>query len=182
MSERATVTPPRMPAPAGVEIRPIALADVTEAYVGWLNDPEVVRYTEQSGRRHTRAKVEAFVQAKLQSDNEFLFAILSDARHVGNIKLGPVNRRHLSAEVSYLIGDRGSWGRGIATAAIGLIVTRAFAEYGVEKLTASTYAPNIASEKALLKNGFTLEGVRRGQVIFEGARVDVRMFGRLKAQ
>ncbi|MCC6247256.1 MAG: hypothetical protein IT499_05810, partial [Rubrivivax sp.] len=30
-----------------VRLRPFTAADITDAYIGWLNDPEVVRYSNQ---------------------------------------------------------------------------------------------------------------------------------------
>jgi [ribosomal protein S5]-alanine N-acetyltransferase len=108
----------KAPAPmletARLRLRPLTEADVTDAYVGWLNDPEVVRYLETRHAPQTRESVRAFVDAVNGRENEHLFGIFErvDARHIGNIKVGPVHPIHAVADVSLLIGARDVWGRG----------------------------------------------------------------------
>ena len=44
-----------------VALRPFGAADVTDAYVGWLNDPEVTRFSNQRFRTHTRGSCEEYL-------------------------------------------------------------------------------------------------------------------------
>ena len=46
------------------------------------------------------------------------FAIKTTDKHIGNIKLGPINWIHRYGDISLLIGDKDYWGKGIATEAI----------------------------------------------------------------
>lgn len=57
--------------------------------------------------------------------------------------------------IGYRSAER-SWGRGIATETIGLMVRYLLEETDIEIITASTMVENKASAKALMKNGFTL--------------------------
>lgn len=154
--------------------------DVTESYINWLNDYEVVKYTEQKFIKHTLSTVKEFVSEKLNSSQDLLFGIYHDKRHIGNIKLGPANERHNVTDLSYFIGERDMWGKGIATSAIKGVVKIAFEELGLEKVTAGTYENNIGSIHALLKNNFIEEGRRVKQLIFDGYRIDHVLFGKLK--
>lgn len=162
-----------------LHLRPLTLADVGEIYVGWLNDPEVVRYLETRHAPQTLATVRAFVEAVNARADEHLFGIVLDegGRHVGNIKVGPVHPIHRVADVSLLIGARDVWGRGYAAEAIAAISRHAFAALGVRKLSASLYAANVGSERAFLKAGFVREGLRQAHYDLDGERSDIVELG-----
>lgn len=139
--------------------------DVGEAYVGWLNDPETVRYTEARHAAHTLESVRAYAAACAARGDDHLLGVfeLAGGRHVGNIKVGPVNPRHRCASVGLIIGEKERWGRGYATEAIELAARHAFTVLGLHKLTAGVVEGNAASLRAFEKNGFVVEGVRRKQ-------------------
>src|SRR5262249_19684023 len=143
-----------------VRLRLATLADCTEAYVGWLNDPEVARYLETRWVPQTKASIEAFVSQMAESPDSYLFAIVEKARgrHVGNIKVGPLQARHAYADVSYFIGDRPSWGKGLASDAIRVSARIGFERLGLHRVQAGLYEGNVGSAKALEKAGFRFEG------------------------
>ena len=151
--------------------------DVTEKYVAWLNDYEIMKYTEQKYSGHSFSSVCEFAEQKYYSENDLLFGIFSNDTHIGNLKLGPIRWEHKAAEVSYFIGDKNYWGRGIATKCVDSIV-----EYGTEvlllkKINAGYCELNISSEKVLKKCGFCIEGVRVSELIFEGNRFNLILVG-----
>ncbi|MCQ9201514.1 MAG: GNAT family N-acetyltransferase [Prochlorococcus marinus XMU1425] len=160
-----------------IKLRTLLKIDVSEKYVAWLNDYDIMKYTEQKYSEHFFSNVCDFVEQKYNSENDLLFGIFSDDKHIGNIKLGPISWDHKSAEVSYFIGDKKFWGRGIATKCVKSIV-----EYGtkvllLEKFNSGYYELNLGSEKVLKKCGFRVEGVRVSNVIFEGKRINSILVG-----
>lgn len=165
-----------------VYLRELATSDVGDSYVRWLNDSSTNRFMETRFSSHTREAIEAFVAAKKESPSEYLFGLfmVEDERHVGNLKIGPVNRHHLTADVSYFLGEAGLRGRGVATEAVGIGCFIAFQTLGMQKLCAGIYAPNVESGRVLEKNGFVVEGRRRSQVVFEGQREAVIEYGLLR--
>ncbi len=48
------------------------------------------------------------------------------------------------------------WGRGIASAALGMMIDYLYNETDIEIITASTMIENLASARVLTKNGFQL--------------------------
>ena len=162
-----------------LSLRPLTVADVTDAYVGWLNDPEVTRFLETRHAAQTRETVEAFVAAVAARAHEHLFAIRLRAggRHVGNIKVGPIHPLHRVGDVSLLIGARDVWGQGYAAEAIELVSRHAFGALGARKLSASLYAANVGSERAFLKAGWRREGLRRAHYALDGERSDIVELG-----
>lgn len=164
-----------------VTLRPLTVADVSDAYVGWMNDAVTNRFMETRWRAHIRSDVEAFVAEKLASSSDHLFGIFLNAegRHIGNLKIGPIDYNHSRGELSYFIGDEAARGQGFASEAVALGVRIGFAQLGLHKLTAGIYAQNGESGRVLSKNGFKAEGRRPSHFAFEGGRDDMVEYGLL---
>lgn len=154
---------------------------VTETYVSWLNAPEINRYLESRFETHTVESTRAFVATMLASPNSLFLGIKSHqlGRHVGNIKLGPIDWYHETADIGILIGDKSAWGKGIATSSIKAITEIARNRLQLRKLTAGCYASNMASKRAFEKAGFVFEGVRPSQYLLDGAPQDLVLIGRV---
>jgi len=158
-------------------LRILTKKDVSEKYVLWLNDYEVTKYTEQRYRQYSRVDIEDFVVEKFKSKFDLLFGIFKDNRHIGNIKLGPINWKHMSGEVSYFIGEKDYWGKGIASSVVKKVVQFAFNEVGLKKVNAGYYENNLGSAKVLQKCSFVIEGVKRSENVFEGKRINSLIVG-----
>ena len=161
------------------ELRP---EDVSDAYVGWMNDPAVHQHLETRFTPQDMGTVTAFVAAQLADPETFLFRIAQqeDDRHIGNIKLGPINRHHSSAQLSLLIGERTLHGRGYATEAIAQVTCWGFEHCGLHRIEGGCYAENLGSLRAFLKAGYTIEGFRRDAVVtMAGRRSGAFWFARL---
>lgn len=149
-----------------------------------MNCKDIHKYTEQKYIKHSKKKIQEFVRKKNLSKDEFLFGIYfkndssSKYMHVGNIKLGPLNKFHKTADVSYFIGEKNFWGKGIATSAIKQIIKIA-KKKGIKKVKAGVYEMNTASKKVLLKCGFRLEGNLKFELVYSGKRFSHYLFGKL---
>lgn len=165
-----------------VTLRPLTVADVSDVYVGWMNDPVTNRFMETRWRAHARADVEAFVAEKAKSEAEFLFGIFltADGRHVGNLKIGPIDANHGRGDLSYFVGEPDLRGQGVASEAVALGVRIGFEQLGLHKLTAGIYAHNGESGRVLSKNGFLAEGRRPAHFAFEGGRDDMVEYGLIR--
>lgn len=159
----------------------LAPEHVTDSYVCWLNDPEINRYLESRFVTHTAESTRAFVASVLASPNNLFLGIWSQqlARHVGNIKLGPIDPHHETGDIGILIGDKAAWGKGLATAAIKAVCAIATTHLKLRKLTAGCYASNAGSRKAFEKAGFLVEGVRPAQFLLDGKAEDLVLMGRI---
>ncbi len=164
-----------------VYLREVRAADVTENYYRWMNDPAVTRYLEVRYTPRSMDNIRGFVAAMDgKADEVFLAVCLRDGdRHIGNVKVGPVNWVHRFADVSLLIGETDCWGRGYATEAIRLVCRFAFGTLNLRKLIAGAYAPNVGSIRAFEKAGFAREGLIRGRFVADGTPVDHVLLGLL---
>lgn len=154
---------------------------VTEAYVSWLNAPDINQYLESRFATHNVDTTKSFVSNALASSEYVFLGIKSHLfnRHVGNIKLGPIDQRHGTGDIGLLIGDKAAWGSGVATTAIGMISDIAKNQLNLRKLTSSCYASNVGSRRAFEKAGFVVEGLRPAQFLLNGIPEDMVLMGRL---
>jgi ribosomal-protein-alanine N-acetyltransferase len=141
-------------------LRPITENDVTEEYVSWLNDKDVNQFLESRFVLASIQNVKKFIiETNLNSLNYFFAICLNETdKHIGNIKLGPINHHHKRGDIGLMIGDKNNWGKGFATQAIGLISEFGLNHLKLNKITAGCYSNNKGSEKSFLKNGFIIEG------------------------
>lgn len=162
-------------------LRELVPADAHGRYVEWMCDPEITQYLESRFQQHTPESLEDFIRAMADDPDTLFLAIVlrKSGLHIGNIKLGPINRPHLTADVGILIGDREQWGHGYASEAIAALSELALRELGLHKLTAGCYEQNIGSARAFEKAGFSREGCRREQYLSHGQHVNEILFGRV---
>lgn len=149
-----------------VFLRIVKKEDCNDDYVNWLRDPEVNRFLETRWVEQNIKTIQNFVKQMDVDPRQFLFAIIENNsfRHIGNIKIGPINAQHSFADVSYFIGEKGVWGKGYATEAIMLATQIGFEKLSLHRMQAGVYAANIGSQKALQKAGYQLEGRFKGQL------------------
>ncbi len=157
----------------------IIMEEVSDPYVQWLNDYEVTKFTEQKYLKHTLESTKDYVKKKYYSNNDLLFGIFVKGLHIGNIKLGPIKFEHMSAEVSYFIGEKKFWGKGVATKCLQTIIQYAVIDLGLKKIHAGYYENNIGSARVFQKCGFVVEGIKYSDVIFEQKRINSVMVGYL---
>lgn len=174
---------PRIIRGGRVTLRELTEADVGGHYVEWMNDPQVTRYLESRFVSHTQGSLSAYVRTMSANPDVLLLAIVreNDGRHIGNVKLGPIDRHHLVGDVGILIGDKECWGQGYATESISALTTYAFAELGLRKLCAGAYSINHGSVRAFLKAGWYEEARRPSQFIWGGEAVDEVLLGILRS-
>jgi RimJ/RimL family protein N-acetyltransferase len=162
-------------------LRPVKISDARPEYVRWLNNREINQFLEIRFIKHTLQSLTKYI-AKVSRDKNIIFLaiILKDGdKHIGNIKLGPIDRNHKLAEIGIMIGDKESWGKGYATETIKLLTEYAFDKLKLHKITAGAYENNIGSIKAFLKRGFYEEGRRKKHFLHNGKWVDDVLLARI---
>jgi len=123
-----------------------------------------------------------YIDAILQADtnNVFAFAITVNDKIIGNISITRGNNIHFrTGELVYYI-DEHYWGQGIMSNAIGQICNYVFLHSDIIRIYAEPFSYNIASCKALEKNGFICEGVLRKNAIKNGKVIDMKMYSLIK--
>lgn len=164
-----------------VYLRRLNVGDVSAEYLEWMNAPQINRYLESRFYEHTTDSLIAFVTAMADDPyNLFTGIFLKEGdRHIGNIKLGPINPYHGHADIGLLVGDRDCWGKGYASEAIGILTDFAFDRVGLHRCTAGAYADNEGSSRAFEKCGYAREGILRSHWLSDGVFQDGVCLGKI---
>lgn len=105
--------------------------------------------------------------------------IVDGGRIVGRLNLSGITRGALqSAAIGYWVAADSN-GRGIATRAVAEAVERAFGELNLHRLQAETLPENVASQRALERNGFARFGVAPEYLRIAGEWRDHHLFQRI---
>ena len=160
-----------------VRIDDFVVADLTDAYVRWLNDPQVVRFSNQRFRMHTIDSCRAYLASFTGSSNSFLSIKTLDGRAIGTMSIY-CSVPHGTADIGIMIGDRGFWNGGYGQEAWNLMVEWRLGRPNIRKVTAGTLDCNIGMIRLMERSGMVLEGVRHRQELVEGEPHDVVYYGR----
>ena len=153
-------------------------ADLTDMYVGWLNDPEVVRFSNQRFRQHTRDTCQAYLRSFINSLNWFLAIRRCDSgAHIGTMTAYR-QPHHGTVDIGIMIGARECWRGGYGQDAWDTLLACLLARNDIRKATAGTLACNRGMVRLMERSFMTLEGVRLGQEVVEGEPQDIVLYGK----
>lgn len=157
-----------------LRIVPFTERHLTDRYVGWLNDPEVVRYSDQRFTEHTLESCHEYWRSFEDTPNHFwaVEAPDEDQPYIGTMT-AYVDIHHRVADVGILIGDRDVWGKGYGSEAFGTVARHLLLETDVRKVTAGTVEVNEGMLGIMEKVGMEEDGRRRRQAVVDGTEVDV---------
>lgn len=89
------------------------LQDVSDQYLDWFRDVDVMRYIKALSNRLDRSKLEDYVRYHInRSETLFLGIFTKDAVHIGNIKYQPIDLITSIATMGILVGEKNWRGRG----------------------------------------------------------------------
>lgn len=163
---------------AKVRLSPFQSSDITATYLGWLNDPRVVRYSNQRFHQHTTETSRRYLSTFVGSANHFLaICDRNSATLIGTLTIYR-NIHHGTADIGILVGDPSTWGRGFGMDAFRSVAEALELSGQVRKLTAGTLALNQGMVRIMERAGFELEATRHGQELLEGQPVDVVYYAR----
>lgn len=148
--------------------------DITQAYVNWMRDEEVVEFLESRWKAHTLDDLKDYIDLMNDGHSNFLFGIFlkENDEHIGNIKIGEINQIHRFGYIGILIGNKKMWGKGYGTKAIKMASQYAFEELNLNKLVAGIYANNEGSYSAFIKAGYRKVGMLINHRYYKGKYVD----------
>lgn len=161
-----------------VLLRPQHVGEVTDDYIGWLNDPVLMRYSNQRFVHHDRASCLRFINSFEGSDNLLLSVRqLDDDRVVGTMTAYR-SRHHRTADIGILIGAASARGQGVGQDAWNTLAQWLLLDGGTRKLTCGTLACNTAMLRIAARADMVREAVRSQQEIVDGQAVDIVYFAR----
>ena len=153
-------------------LRDLQHDDITERYLSWFRDETVTQFL--SARNLGRQDVLDYMDEGRRSGLYHMLALCDRASglHIGNVKIGPIDRANGNSDLVTVIGDRQFWGKGLATEAIALATHMAFSRFGIRKVCGSIIGNNVGSVKSYTRGGWHVECVRKDQYLVDGMLQD----------
>lgn len=161
-----------------VLLKPFSASDINDVYIGWLNDPNVVRFSNQRFLRHDRESCLRY-QASFEGTENLFVSVrrLSDDSPIGTLT-AYVARSHGTVDVGIMIGDKSVWGQGYGQDAWNTLTNWLLGREDIRKLTAGTLACNFGMIRLMERSGMSLEAVRKAQELVEGRPEDILYYAK----
>lgn len=162
---------------AQLTLRP--LTSPSSRNIGWLRNPDVVRYSEQRHREHTLSSQLRYITSFVGKSKLWGIYLKEGGQHIGNVS-AMHDAPNDVADVGIMIGDPELWGRGLAGEAWKGACAFLLGGGGVRKLEAGCARTNTAMLKIIQASGFKQEGELLGHFLFDGAPVSSVLFGKAR--
>lgn len=153
----------------------------------WMHDVDIQKGFKKNMLDATLEDAKAFckrseIPDELSDGDNLHFAIVNEEdEYLGTISLKSISLENRSAE--YAITTRKTvQGQGIAKEATGILLEKAFHEYGLHRVYLSVFADNLAAIHLYEQCGFVYEGVFRKHLKRDNQYVDWRWYGMLEAE
>ena len=147
-----------------------------------VDDPDVQRFTRVPvpATSDFPARWLRTYEAGREDGTRIGFAVVdAESGEQLGLALAPaIEPEEATAELGYLVAPNAR-GRGIATAALGLLTEWALTELGLQRLELRISVDNLASKRVAERCGYVLEGVLRSVYLKNGIREDVEVWSRL---
>lgn len=149
---------------------------VTPEQAAWLNDKEVVKYSEQRHHEHCIHTQKEYVRWKVWDGPIWLIRLRG--QDIGTIA-ATVNAVNNRAEMGILIGRKDLYGKGYATEAWVAVMQWLF-DQGIRKIECGCMSLNRGMRQVARKSGMRVEGWQEGHFLLDGEPVDVIHYGKMK--
>jgi RimJ/RimL family protein N-acetyltransferase len=160
---------------ARLRVEPFAIdRHLSARYVSWLNDPQIVEFSEQRARVHTLESCRQYAESFVGTPNHFWAVVAADESlgHIGNLS-AYVDATHGVADVGILLGERAAHGRGYAAEAWMAVCDFLLRAAGLRKVTAGALSVNTSMLRLMARVGMADDGRRIRQCLWNGTEVDV---------
>lgn len=161
-------------------LRPFSANDITTDYLGWLRDPEVIRFSNQRFCTHTRESALAYLNSFAISGNLFLSVRLVETERLVGTITAYRSQHHQTADMGLLIGDRSCWGKGMGQDAWSTLLDYLLNVCHLRKVTGGTLRCNVGMVRIMERSRMQLEAVRVKQQMVDGEAHDELYFAKFR--
>lgn len=156
---------------------PIVDASKTiKAQIRNLRNQEDVRKYMYTSHEISEAEHEMWLASLIGNHKQNVFVVMLGGEPAGVVSLNAISSIHKSADWAFYI-DGSLQGKGLGSRIEFWMLDYAFGEAGLEKLNCEVLETNPSVIKMHQKFGFSIEGVRRKNILHNGERIDVVLLG-----
>ena len=159
-----------------IELHSFKESFITDEYVSWLNDPEVVKFSNQRFHKHTIESCVDYLSSFNETDNLYLAILMKGSGNIVGSINAYINKEDSSADMGLLIGKKECWGNGLGLDAWKTLMNYLLNECNLTKVTGGTLRPNVGMVKIMEKSGMEIETGKLKQKLLDGKPQDVLFF------
>ncbi len=146
--------------------------------IGWLNDPVVVRYSEQRHHRHTVASQRRYIEMFANRNHLLSIFYCEDNILIGSATI-LADLPNDVADIGIMIGERSMWGKGLGLEAWTAVCDRCLTG-GFRKVEAGCMACNVSMMSICSHYGMMEEGRQEDHFLCNGQPTDLVHWGKFK--
>lgn len=147
-----------------------------QAAVRTLRNQEDVRRYMYTSHEISQQEHEQWLESLIGNPRQSVFVAMLDGALAGVVSLNAINAAQKTADWAFYL-DSTLRGKGLGSLVEFWMLDHAFGDAGLEKLNCEVLEMNAAVIKMHQKFGFSIEGVRRQNIIKDGQRVNVVLLG-----
>ena len=165
------------------DLRLVRTKDALAIASAVCSNSEHFRYMVDWPQPYAKSSAQEFVRKALKdarTGSGYHYVIRHNACLSGMCAIYDINERHRRASLGFWVSPH-SCRRGIASAAVQLLLSIAYGRLKLVKICATTVAGNDHSASVLRRNGFVCEGTQRQHVVLNGCRADEVLWAHIRS-
>lgn len=150
---------------------------VSDRHIAWLNDKDVVKYSEQRHREHTIESQHIYLNSlwKNQNANIWMIALRDGNKEIGTLT-AYFDYHNRVVDMGILLGDKNEWQKGYGLEAWSTIMNTCIVT-GARKIECGCMKSNLSMGALAKKAGMDLECKRPDHFMLDGKPEDLYMYG-----
>jgi RimJ/RimL family protein N-acetyltransferase len=151
-----------------IKLRALKESDIWILH-GWINDPEVIKYTSIFHPVSEMEQKEWF-STLTQQKNRYLLGIEAKegGKLIGTCGFNDVNHVFRKAELFLKICEKSMWNRGYGTETLELLMDFGFSDLNLRRIWLRVLSDNERAIKLYEKAGFLIEGILKDDHFIQG--------------
>lgn len=161
-----------------IYLRLLKEEDASQEYCNWINDPTVNKFL--STKKTTIEELKKYIRERSENKNCLFWGIFTKDtnKHIGTIKLEPINWEEKTATFGILIGDKNYWGQGLCVDAEKTLIRNAFKKLKLNKIEGGMISGNRGSIMCALQAGFKIinfspKAVKQGNTLYDYISISI---------
>ena len=104
-----------------IKLKKTSFNDLNKEWVSWLNNRDTNKHSEKKNKKHTLKSQKKYLTDVLQDQTKIHFMIILNKKKIGTMLISKMSKKNKHCEISYMIGLKENWNKGIGFKAIKLV-------------------------------------------------------------
>lgn len=157
-----------------LSIVPFTRKHISDEYISWLNNKQLMRFSEQRHKAHNADSCLAYMRSYEGTSNYFFAIEMQDEAntHIGTITVyHDIHNRIV--DIGIMIGSPIARGRGLGKEAWNAAINWVVRKINPRKITAGAMSENIPMISIMEQSGMVPDGVRKKHYLLDGKEIDI---------